>query len=69
MISSCFYSSLPGIILLLLGFYGFLHCWLNGFAELLRFNDKEFYQDWWTAKSFGEYYRKWNCVVQYEKNI
>ena len=25
-------------------FYGFFHCWLNGFAELLRFGDRMFYE-------------------------
>ena len=24
-------------------FYGFLHCWLNAFAEMLRFADRQFY--------------------------
>jgi len=27
-----------------LAFYGFFHCWLNGFAELLRFDDRMFYE-------------------------
>ena len=27
-----------------LGFYGFLHCWLNAFAEMLRFADRMFYK-------------------------
>jgi len=26
------------------GFYGFLHCWLNAFAEMLRFADRMFYK-------------------------
>lgn len=26
-----------------LAFYGFLHCWLNAFAEMLRFADRQFY--------------------------
>ena len=28
---------------LCLAFYGFLHCWLNAFAEMLRFADRQFY--------------------------
>lgn len=27
----------------LVAFYGFLHCWLNAFAEMLRFADRQFY--------------------------
>jgi sterol O-acyltransferase len=27
-----------------IGFYGFLHCWLNAFAEMLRFADRMFYK-------------------------
>jgi sterol O-acyltransferase len=62
-----------------LGFYGFLHCWLNAFAEMLRFADRMFYkvekylvkmiindldiQDWWNSRSFAAYYRTWNVVV------
>ncbi|CAF4515426.1 unnamed protein product, partial [Rotaria magnacalcarata] len=45
-------------------FYGFLHCWLNAFAEMLRFADREFYSDWWTATSWSSYYRTWNIVIR-----
>lgn len=30
--------------MLLLIFFAFLHCWLNAFAEMLRFGDRMFYQ-------------------------
>lgn len=33
-----------GIMLLLLCFFAFLHCWLNLFAELLQFADRMFYK-------------------------
>lgn len=36
--------SLSGIMLLLLCFFAFLHCWLNLFGELLRFADRMFYK-------------------------
>ncbi|KAF5308026.1 hypothetical protein FQR65_LT06400 [Abscondita terminalis] len=52
-----------GMATVLIIFYMGLHLWLNVFAELLRFSDRLFYKDWWTSKSFGEYYRKWNVVV------
>ncbi|CAF1633686.1 unnamed protein product [Adineta ricciae] len=55
--------TLPGALLLFCAFYGFLHCWLNAFAEMLRFADRQFYSDWWTATSWSSYYRTWNIVV------
>eukprot|EP00071_Canis_lupus_P033625 XP_022267182.1 sterol O-acyltransferase 2 [Canis lupus familiaris] len=54
---------LPGIFMLLLIFFAFLHCWLNAFAEMLRFGDRMFYRDWWNSTSFSNYYRTWNVVV------
>jgi len=63
-ISVLFNSIMPGSLFLLLGFYGFLHCWLNAFAEMLRFADRMFYKDWWNSTSFAAYYRSWNVVVQ-----
>jgi sterol O-acyltransferase len=35
----------------------------NGFAELTRFADREFYSDWWNSKTFDEFARKWNKPV------
>uniref|UniRef100_A0A0N5AZ98 O-acyltransferase n=1 Tax=Syphacia muris TaxID=451379 RepID=A0A0N5AZ98_9BILA len=58
-----FPAIIPAMLCLMLLFYGLLHCWLNAFAELLRFGDREFYLDWWNSKSMAEYYRKWNLVV------
>lgn len=63
MVLSIFHSILPGIMLLLLCFFAFLHCWLNLFGELLRFADRMFYKDWWNSTSFTNYYRTWNVVV------
>nr|XP_033795505.1 sterol O-acyltransferase 2 isoform X2 [Geotrypetes seraphini] len=44
LIQSIFHATLPGILILLVSFYGFLHCWLNAFAEMLRFADRMFYK-------------------------
>ncbi|XP_045932552.1 sterol O-acyltransferase 2 [Micropterus dolomieu] len=63
MVLAVFNSILPGIMLLLLCFFAFLHCWLNLFAELLCFADRMFYKDWWNSTSFTNYYRTWNIVV------
>lgn len=63
MVLAVFHYILPGIMLLLLCFFAFLHCWLNLFGELLRFADRMFYKDWWNSTSFTNYYRTWNVVV------
>nr|UXO98202.1 DGAT1-1 [Orychophragmus violaceus] len=52
--------SVPIVYVWLCWFYCFFHLWLNILAELLRFGDREFYKDWWNAKSVGEYWRMWN---------
>ena len=54
---------LPSVLFLILGFFGFLHSWLNLWAEITRFPDRAFYSDWWNSIEFGSYYRKWNIVV------
>nr|DBA32715.1 TPA: hypothetical protein GDO54_000485 [Pyxicephalus adspersus] len=63
LVVSIFYSALPGMLFLLLSFFGLLHCWMNAFAEMLRFADRMFYKDWWNSTSFSNYYRTWNVVV------
>ncbi|VDD82153.1 unnamed protein product [Mesocestoides corti] len=63
LITSSFGCMLPGALLLLTNFYALLHCWLNSFAELLRFGDRLFYKDWWNSVTFSAYYRTWNVVV------
>lgn len=35
---------LAGVLVLFLAFFAFLHCWLNAFAEMLRFADRMFYK-------------------------
>ncbi|XP_074591693.1 diacylglycerol O-acyltransferase 1-2-like [Curcuma longa] len=55
--------SVPTLYVWLCMFYGFFHLWLNILAELLRFGDREFYRDWWNAKTVEEYWRMWNMPV------
>ncbi|TPX31718.1 hypothetical protein SmJEL517_g04995 [Synchytrium microbalum] len=62
-LSIAFNAMLPSMIVFIFGFFGLLHCWLNLWAELLQFADREFYKDWWNSTSFNEFYRKWNGVV------
>ncbi|XP_066440319.1 sterol O-acyltransferase 2-like [Eleutherodactylus coqui] len=63
LVLSIFHSILPGILVLLASFFGFLHCWMNAFAEMLRFADRMFYKDWWNSTSFSNYYRTWNVII------
>ncbi|WFC96596.1 sterol O-acyltransferase [Malassezia brasiliensis] len=49
----------------LLIFYLMFECICNGFAELTRFADREFYQDWWNSASMDEFSRKWNRPVHH----
>ena len=52
-----------GIILMFSIGYGFFHCWMNIWAELLKFGDRRFYSDWWAVSNPAEYFRKWNLVI------
>ncbi|PSN34160.1 Sterol O-acyltransferase 1 [Blattella germanica] len=58
-----FGSMMPGMLAFLCSFYCILHSWMNAFAEMLRYADRMFYKDWWTASSHASYYRLWNIVV------
>uniref|UniRef100_A0A2P2M8M3 O-acyltransferase n=2 Tax=Rhizophora mucronata TaxID=61149 RepID=A0A2P2M8M3_RHIMU len=55
--------SVPNLYVWLCMFYCFFHLWLNILAELLRFGDREFYRDWWNARTVDEYWRLWNMPV------
>ncbi|KAL3675884.1 hypothetical protein R1sor_025832 [Riccia sorocarpa] len=55
--------SIPTLYVWLCMFYCFFHLWLNILAELTRFGDREFYKDWWNAKTVEEYWRMWNMPV------
>ncbi|XP_020821977.1 sterol O-acyltransferase 2 isoform X2 [Phascolarctos cinereus] len=63
LVLSVLHATLPGIFMLLLIFFAFLHCWLNAFAEMLQFADRMFYRDWWNSTSFSNFFRTWNVVV------
>ncbi|KAK9451338.1 MBOAT, membrane-bound O-acyltransferase family-domain-containing protein [Limtongia smithiae] len=47
----------------LIGFFCIFHSLLNALAEVMRFGDREFYDDWWNSRSVGEYWRLWNKPV------
>eukprot|EP00835_Amoeboradix_gromovi_P004055 NODE_296_length_11478_cov_0.345197.p2 type:complete len:308 gc:universal NODE_296_length_11478_cov_0.345197:10034-9111(-) len=57
---------MPGVMINFLVFYGFLHSWLNFTGELLRFGDRSYYSEWWTASTYSEYYRRWVLYTNLE---
>ncbi|KAE8227479.1 hypothetical protein CF319_g60 [Tilletia indica] len=63
LIQSFLQLALPMLINYLLIFYIMFECICNAFAELTRFADREFYQDWWNATSMDVFSRKWNKPV------
>ena len=55
----------PALYLWLLGFFALFHCFLNFLAEATFFADRRFYDDWWNAGGFREYWQKWNLPVHH----
>lgn len=47
----------------LIGFFCVFQSGLNALAEVMRFGDREFYDDWWNSQSVGDYWRLWNKPV------
>lgn len=48
--------SIPNTYVWLWGFYLYFHLWLNFLAELTRFGDRQFYKDWWNARTIDRYW-------------
>ncbi|EJD47986.1 MBOAT-domain-containing protein [Auricularia subglabra TFB-10046 SS5] len=55
--------TLPFMMAYHLLFYIIFECICNGFAELSRFADRRFYDDWWNSTNQDEFARKWNRPV------
>ncbi|RHZ82716.1 hypothetical protein Glove_104g28 [Diversispora epigaea] len=53
----------PFMVNYLLLFYITFECICNFFAELTRFADRNFYDDWWNSTTWDEFARKWNKPV------
>jgi diacylglycerol O-acyltransferase 1 len=51
------------LIIWLAGFFAFFQSLLNALAEVTRFGDRSFYDDWWNSESLGVYWRTWNKPV------
>lgn len=50
---------MPLILMIMLMVFLLFESFPNALAELTRFADREFYQDWWNACSIEELYSKW----------
>ncbi|KAI1337910.1 diacylglycerol O-acyltransferase [Xylariaceae sp. FL0016] len=56
------------LVIWLAGFFALFQSALNALAEIMRFGDRSFYDDWWNSGGLGEYWRLWNKPVsQYMK--
>lgn len=54
---------IPFVFAYVLVFYIMFDLISNGFAEVTRFADRQFYSDWWNSTSWDEFARKWNKPV------
>ncbi|EZG46769.1 O-acyltransferase [Gregarina niphandrodes] len=57
--------SIPTLYCWLLMFLSFFHYWMMFLAEITRFEDQQFYREWWNATSLEEYWRRWNLPVHH----
>lgn len=55
--------SIPNHLIWLVFFYCFFHSLLNVLAELTKFGDREFYNDWWNAEAVADFWKDWNIPV------
>ncbi|KAI3336683.1 MBOAT family protein [Xylariaceae sp. AK1471] len=51
------------LVIWLAGFFALFQSSLNALAEIMRFGDRAFYDDWWNSAGLGEYWRLWNKPV------
>lgn len=58
-----FKLSTISLVIWLAGFFALFESFLNALAEVLRFGDRSFYDDWWNSESLGAYWRTWNKPV------
>lgn len=56
-------SILPFLAVEIILFYVVFENITNVFAELTRFADRQFYDDWWNATTYEEFNRLWNKPV------
>ncbi|KAJ4416433.1 hypothetical protein N0V82_006776 [Gnomoniopsis sp. IMI 355080] len=51
------------LVIWLAGFFALFQSFLNALAEVMKFADRSFYDDWWNSDSLGTYWRTWNKPV------
>jgi diacylglycerol O-acyltransferase-1 len=51
------------LVIWLAGFFALFQSSLNALAEVMRFGDRAFYDDWWNSAGLGDYWRLWNKPV------
>lgn len=44
-------------------FIAVFHGYCQSVAELLRYSDRCFYQDWWNSRNLSQYWRTWNLPI------
>jgi len=54
---------IPCLVLGILSFFMIFEYVLNWAAEVTRFGDRHFYEDWWNSKDMADWARKWNLPV------
>lgn len=54
---------LPSFLCLFILFYIVIHAWQNIWAEILRFPDRRFYEDWWNSMNLREWIRKFMTLT------
>lgn len=53
----------PFAVIYILNFYLIWDAILNSIAEITRFDDREFYRDWWNSVTWDKFARDWNIPV------
>ncbi|KAK4942753.1 hypothetical protein LTR10_017513 [Elasticomyces elasticus] len=51
------------LIVWLAGFFATFQSFLNALAEIMRFGDRVFYEDWWNSTNLKMYWSTWNKPV------
>jgi len=51
------------LVIWLAGFFALFQSFLNGLAEVMRFGDRNFYEDWWNSPDLKTYWNTWNKPV------
>ncbi|KAI1369222.1 diacylglycerol O-acyltransferase [Xylaria arbuscula] len=51
------------LVIWLAGFFALFQSALNALAEIMRFGDRSFYDEWWNSGGLGQYWRLWNKPV------